>query len=359
MAGPLLTPAPLFTLENAVKDANATKWLSAAGLTLLLYDHLMTLPDEMELIWRSSPSFSKYAFLFNRYLVPIVLTFITVEMCGFSGLFFSDLVRLNYLISCVMVLTGRDCNVQEIFINTSAVMAIFSLGIADILILIRVITLWEGNKLAARWMYTGFLVSFMVTLGCSITTLIKLHDQIHFVPLVKMCAPTATTPSLVAVWAAPMIFEIIVLISTIWNFFVRPRTANVRLARALHRDGVTFFAILTLLRSLNLALAAMNQPTLSLLSVFFVWSAETVTLNRSLLHVRRVEVSEALASLPEPINMHMRSLPPRTSSSALSNYLHQPDQDGWNRKASTGHRMGNKPILQEVNFIERFNWSLG
>lgn len=40
-----------------------------------------------------------------------------------------------------------------------------------------------------------------------------------------------------------MIFEIIVLISTIWNFFVRPRTANVRLARALHQDGVTFFVV--------------------------------------------------------------------------------------------------------------------
>lgn len=135
MAGPLLAPALLLTLENAIEDANATRWFSgewslhfqvsyvllieyiAAGLTLLLYDHIMTLPDEMALIWRSPPSFSKYAFLFNRYLVPIVLTFITVELCGFSGLFFSDRVSFKYYVSCVVVLTSRDHDVQECVIN--------------------------------------------------------------------------------------------------------------------------------------------------------------------------------------------------------------------------------------------------
>lgn len=113
MASPLPNPALILVLESAFNDANATRWLSgeqssyslcpiyllikgtAAGLTLLLYDHLMTLPDEINLIWRSRPSFSKYGFLVNRYMVPMVLTMITVEMCGFSGLFITNQVSSN------------------------------------------------------------------------------------------------------------------------------------------------------------------------------------------------------------------------------------------------------------------------
>lgn len=69
-------------------DANATRYLSgmltalfspqslgllefktAVGLVILLYDHLLTFSDEIELVWKAKPSFAKGLFLFNRYLV--------------------------------------------------------------------------------------------------------------------------------------------------------------------------------------------------------------------------------------------------------------------------------------------------
>ena len=40
---------------------------------MLLYDHLLTLPKEVSLIWKAPASIPKYAFLSNRYMVPIVL----------------------------------------------------------------------------------------------------------------------------------------------------------------------------------------------------------------------------------------------------------------------------------------------
>jgi hypothetical protein len=53
-------------------------------------DHLLTLPDEIALIWRSPPSFAKYDFLLNRYLVPVVLVGVAFQMCQFSGFIFAD-----------------------------------------------------------------------------------------------------------------------------------------------------------------------------------------------------------------------------------------------------------------------------
>ena len=43
---------------------------TVAGTVVLLYDHLMTLPDEYRFVWKAKKSFAKYAFLLNRYAVP-------------------------------------------------------------------------------------------------------------------------------------------------------------------------------------------------------------------------------------------------------------------------------------------------
>jgi hypothetical protein len=43
------------------------------GAVVLLYDHIITLPDEYRFVWKARPSFAKYAFLVNRYAVPAVM----------------------------------------------------------------------------------------------------------------------------------------------------------------------------------------------------------------------------------------------------------------------------------------------
>jgi len=51
----------------------AVDWGTAAGTVVLLYDHIITLPDEYRFVWKANPSFAKYAFLLNRYVVPSVM----------------------------------------------------------------------------------------------------------------------------------------------------------------------------------------------------------------------------------------------------------------------------------------------
>jgi hypothetical protein len=45
---------------------------------ILVYDHLLTLPREITLVWRAPASLSKFAFLLNRYMVPAGLAVIVV-----------------------------------------------------------------------------------------------------------------------------------------------------------------------------------------------------------------------------------------------------------------------------------------
>jgi hypothetical protein len=60
----------------------------------VVYDHVVTLPDEWYYIWSAPPSFHKYAFLVNRYSVPLCLLLAFMPISGFIGLTFSDLVRV-------------------------------------------------------------------------------------------------------------------------------------------------------------------------------------------------------------------------------------------------------------------------
>ncbi|KAG8994645.1 hypothetical protein FRB90_000369, partial [Tulasnella sp. 427] len=55
---------------------------AVAGYAILLYDHILTLPAEVGLIWRKPKSLVSYAFLFNRYGVPLFVALDLFHMIG-------------------------------------------------------------------------------------------------------------------------------------------------------------------------------------------------------------------------------------------------------------------------------------
>lgn len=52
---------------------------TAAGFVMLLYDHALAISDERLYLWKAPPSFAKYAFILNRYLVPSVGLFLLLS----------------------------------------------------------------------------------------------------------------------------------------------------------------------------------------------------------------------------------------------------------------------------------------
>jgi hypothetical protein len=63
------------------------------GIVLLVSDHIASFRQERTLIWPLRPSFSKYGFLVNRYLVTLALVALFLPLGGFLGLDFSSRVR--------------------------------------------------------------------------------------------------------------------------------------------------------------------------------------------------------------------------------------------------------------------------
>ncbi|CDO77707.1 hypothetical protein BN946_scf184969.g58 [Trametes cinnabarina] len=168
-------------------------------------------------------------------------------------------------------------------------LAIVSVGIANMLILQRVVILWEHRPIILKTMTVGFLLSFSLQVVSMVFTLLHVLPSIQWSEPVGMCIATKSSHILIAVWASPLVFEMFVLSSTALNALDRPRTLELPIIKALHSDGLGFFLAITCLRILNLILAALSRPSLTFLGVFFIWAMTTTILNRLLLHLRRAE----------------------------------------------------------------------
>ncbi|KAF9451258.1 hypothetical protein P691DRAFT_379035 [Macrolepiota fuliginosa MF-IS2] len=217
-------------------------------------------------------------------------------------------------------------------------MSVISLGIANALVLLRVASLWDKRPIIIWSLAAGFIVSLGITTSMLIASIVELADSFEFE--FSMCVLTKATPKFVVACAAPMIHEIIVLIATWWNALSMPRQADMPLRDALHRDGVTFFMALSVLRVLNLSFAATNRPELFLMTVFFVWPMTTLILNRSLLRLQHAENLQLILNgmINEESPRHSRSSQPSSSDSSI--YDHFGTGQRWpNSKARDGEQI--------------------
>jgi len=240
---------------------------------MLLYDHSLAISDERIYLWKAPPSFAKYAFVINRYLVPLLLLAIIHETCGFNGSLYSD----------------KGC---RRFLSSLSMLSTISIATANILILLRVLLLWKGNLQMKIFLYSVCGVSVCTFFSMMLLTIIKISPGIQWNPDVKMCITTTKTTFMTATWAAPLLFDLAALASVVWNTISSPRSAKVPFTGALRKDGITFFLAVIFLQLCNMVFATIARPSLCLTTVFFVWSAVTMILNRSLIRMRKMEVKE-------------------------------------------------------------------
>ncbi|THH14734.1 hypothetical protein EW146_g5633 [Bondarzewia mesenterica] len=77
LAGKVRPTRPRFPL--IVAHAHAwPQYFFLATLTMLLYDHLLTLPDEVATVWKKKKTYVLCIFLFVRYYAPIAVAVVAV-----------------------------------------------------------------------------------------------------------------------------------------------------------------------------------------------------------------------------------------------------------------------------------------
>ncbi|KAG9125541.1 hypothetical protein FRC07_007193 [Ceratobasidium sp. 392] len=224
-------------IELELLHVRASRYLSAAGYVLLLYDYFLTLPEEVRLIWPTSWSLVKVLFLINRYSVPIFLT-----------------------------------------INSW------------VLLLLRVHALYGRSRRVLVFLIIFYVLTYVTILSTATLALIRMIPQLAYSPLAGICSISVKPVTLQAVWAAPLGFEIVIFGMTMYKCLEHAKAQQLHtpLLKTLYRDGFLYFLIIVVIRILNLALWIVAPPSLVYLGLYFIWSLITLLISRLLLNLRNV-----------------------------------------------------------------------
>ncbi|KAF8160538.1 hypothetical protein K438DRAFT_1859615, partial [Mycena galopus ATCC 62051] len=214
-----IPPTEELELLQLIADAQTTNYLAAAGLTVLVIEHISTLPEEIEFVWKSR--LSLWSVLYTRYYTLVAI---------------AEIPSSN----------------SEMITST-----VESVSVDSILVL-RVWILY--NK--SRWLIY-FLVPLM-TGALNIGTLSILPAKGG--PILKGCYP-ATVPRLFAFYAVPLLaIATIVFLLTLYKcseHLLRTRfAARMPIVTQFLRDGVFLFLTILVYTAVELGIWFRGRPTL-------------------------------------------------------------------------------------------------
>ncbi|GJJ06515.1 hypothetical protein Clacol_000707 [Clathrus columnatus] len=199
MSAPLspLLAATFKEIADGLNDLYATRYFTFACYTVLLYDHVLLFGQEVELFWKAKWNYVKVLFMFNRYLLPLVLLFVC-----------------------------------KAWVTATAFLAIISLGIS------QVYMLWDQKKSVKKVLFASLLLTYPSTVVVMVKAATQYIPQTAYSPLFNSCAISFKPKIIAIVWAGPIVFDIIVFFFTVWNAIDRPRAMNTKITNALYRDGI-------------------------------------------------------------------------------------------------------------------------
>ncbi|KAJ6589742.1 hypothetical protein B0H19DRAFT_1104604 [Mycena capillaripes] len=271
----------------ALQNLFTSRYVTAAGYVVTvsrLYDHLLTLDDEVEYIWSAPTTLAKVLFLILRYMVPLFMTGEAISA------------------SLPLMLRRADADHPpaarsgfcKIWNSATTYAGWCTIVISNFLVLLRIwATLPRGHRLIA-WSFAFFVVmqlaSFAVTTWVISANMIPVF---YYDAAIGLCS-FSSKPNVSGLWIPGIMFEVIVFVTVCWNALDRPRAldtdSEAHITRILFRDGVVYFVVP--LRVANTILAVVAPVSLIFVAVYFIWAATTVTTSRLIIN-SRCEVGQA------------------------------------------------------------------
>ncbi|KIJ31404.1 hypothetical protein M422DRAFT_783790 [Sphaerobolus stellatus SS14] len=269
-AGAAISPAAavLKEAEIALIAANVTRYLSAAGLVVLIYDHLLLLDEEIQLIWNSRTTRAKILFLVNRYLVPSALIVGTYGLSGLSK-------------------AGLGVTVCKVWLTIVTFLLVVTLFIANLFVLYRVNALWAHSPAVYRSTISLYIATYIVAFALAIYASVKLLPHIGYSPELGLCTTDQRPRLNILAYAVPIVFDVALFGLTCWNGISRPRRLHTAIIQQLYVDGALYFLLTTSLRLGNIIVLAAANLAYAQVGFYFLWAMIPAVLNRMLITITR------------------------------------------------------------------------
>ncbi|QRV90139.1 dephospho-CoA kinase [Ceratobasidium sp. AG-Ba] len=257
--------AALHELETAMGHVNFSRYMGIAGYSLLIYDHLLTFSDEVELVWKADKrNVVTWLFFLNRYLVPVVLGIDLYDKGGLASHLTKKFCQTWFLI--------------EGYIN------VLSFAAVHALVAMRVSAVWGRRKWVNILLWAGGSMYIIGTLAIISPGIVQVLDNVEPNPIFNVCFGTITS-YFWAVWIPPIIFEAIIFTLTVIKA-IEHRNKNLKTPVAYTLYRFLYFIVISLCSIFPLIVWLVGPPTLVAMPKYFTMAIVNVMGFRLVLNLR-------------------------------------------------------------------------
>jgi len=295
-------------VTGRAQQAINVNYVNLIAVTLLVYDTLLTLGDEILYIWRVKWTFIKCVYIASKYLA--------------------------FVDGVLMLLFLFDTNLDHVtcFTLYSATTYVIIAGIvlAEIILLMRTCALW-GLSRYILW----YLI--LIDLAAVTVSVVKLRSSFHGnklefvpspIPTIRPCFPVfqdTVVDNIYVDFICVMAIELNVLILTFWRGFLHWKRSTNPLIYVFYRDGVVYLVCLV-------AISATNVVFFLTQNTNFYWNVmlepqrivHAILAAHMIINVRRLgdrdrsigtSLSGDTGSTPQPVSLEMKTMASTLASS--------------------------------------------
>ncbi|KAF8993423.1 hypothetical protein BDQ17DRAFT_1546049 [Cyathus striatus] len=260
----------------------ASRYFTAAGLTIILWDHLTTLDKEVELLWNSNGRYKwllKGAFIFNRHVHEIFLLFVVYASSG---------IQIPSINVCLFLPLIHDLRIPKDVsqLCRSFMMAVTFFGTAasvtaQFLIILQVYILMERRRTALVWLTSGFIILSSITHAFVILSMIEIKDaSILVAPGLNTCVLAGKVRFFLGMLVPICTFDFFIVALTIYNALERPYQSNAELINSFYKDGAKLFLGNIVFHVIDLLMVIFGSPDKVFILLFFFCALSSVLLAR-------------------------------------------------------------------------------
>ncbi|KAG2005749.1 hypothetical protein CC2G_002129 [Coprinopsis cinerea AmutBmut pab1-1] len=263
-------------IEKLASQGTAVNLVAAACLTALIYNHLLTMNQEVVQIWPNRFSLAKALFLSNRYIVEAVLLFNCISA---SRPFHSENL---HILSSLARRTLSSLTISNIIVQGILLLVIWAL--------------YRENRVVLS------IATFFYVGGAATLIGLTIHDYVGEEVLVDRTLRNlpgcyaSSVPSIIAgFWIGPLIVESVLFVLVVSRafFWWRHETRIPVLLAVLARDSTLYFAFVFALLLANYLVFQFGPPALSSLLVTPTITAGCILGSHMLLNVRAMNTLES------------------------------------------------------------------
>ncbi|KZT66450.1 hypothetical protein DAEQUDRAFT_730290 [Daedalea quercina L-15889] len=259
------------TLSQEIRSLRSLSYICGACISLMLYDHALSLGEEIELVRRRTRSRVALLLLIDVVLRECGILFFAIGTSGF--------IDIGEQVS--------ECYALIIFIMFYGSLSAAS---AHSIVLYRIFILWDNRKFISYTLISGFFLCFGATVVLSVFEGERLSDQFTYISHACIFS-SSRSKYMIAVWCPMVIYNFCVLVFLFVGILGNPRRQDSQIVFLLYRDGFLMFMVL--LRIARLIPSTFVNAGEIFPVLIVTWTLESMLSRRLLLRVRQIESGNA------------------------------------------------------------------